>query len=89
MGELRPFSEMEDKIMLTARARKYCVGIPLHLPSLMKIDLYVLHMLGGKVTTEIVILQMQLEFLKITSIPVYKAATDCTVTMETCSRVRS
>lgn len=42
----------------------------------MKIDLYVLHVLGGKVTTEIVILQMQLEFLKITSIPVYKAATD-------------
>lgn len=44
---------------------------------------------GGKVTTQIVILQKQPEFLKIPSIPVYKAATDCSVTMETCSRFSS
>lgn len=40
---------------------------------------------GEKVTTQIVILQVQPEFSKIPSIPVYKTATDCTVTMETCS----
>lgn len=40
---------------------------------------------GEKVTTQIVILQMQPEFSKIPSIPVCKTATDCTVTMETCS----
>lgn len=55
----------------------------------MKIGLYDLSVLQGEVITQIVILQMQPEFLKIPSIPVYKAATDCTVTMETCSRFSS